>query len=75
MEPNHPGPATDSRNAPVPVAESASADSAALPNELAPQKDGYLRLAADFDNFKKRTRRDSKRQAAAEKEAFIGERP
>jgi molecular chaperone GrpE len=39
--------------------------------ELAAQKDHYLRLAADFDNFKKRTRRDSEQQAAAEKEAFI----
>jgi molecular chaperone GrpE len=38
---------------------------------LAAQKDDYLRLAADFDNFKKRTRRDSEQQAAAEKEAFI----
>jgi len=40
---------------------------------LTAQKDQYLRLAADFDNFKKRTRRDSEQQAAAEKEAFIGD--
>ena len=42
-----------------------------LQNELAKQRDDYLRLAADFDNFKKRTWRDSERQAAAQKEAFI----
>jgi len=41
--------------------------------QLTAQKDQYIRLAADFDNFRKRTRRDSERQAAAEKEAFIGE--
>jgi len=41
--------------------------------ELATQKDNYLRLAADFDNFKKRTRRDSEQQAEAQKEAFIQE--
>jgi molecular chaperone GrpE len=40
---------------------------------LAAQKDDYLRLAADFDNFKKRTRRDSERQATAEKDAFIAD--
>ena len=32
-----------------------------------------MRLAADFDNFRKRTRRDAERQAAAEKEAFISD--
>jgi molecular chaperone GrpE len=46
---------------------------AAVTEELAAQKDEYLRLAADFDNFKKRTRRDSEQQAAAQKEAFIGD--
>ena len=71
MDLNHPRPATDSQNAPAPVADSASADPAILQKELAAQKDDYLRLAADFDNFRKRTRRDSERQAAAEKESFI----
>jgi molecular chaperone GrpE len=46
---------------------------AGLPEELAAQKDDYLRLAADFDNFKKRTRRDAEQQAAAQKEAFIAD--
>ena len=39
--------------------------------ELEVQKDLYLRLAADFDNFKKRTRRDAERQDAAGKEAIL----
>ena len=71
MDSSYPSPATDAQNAPAPVAESPSADLAILQKELAAQKDDYLRLAADFDNFKKRTRRDSARQAAAEKESFI----
>ena len=50
----------------------AATDSASSDNiALAEQKDRYLRLAADFDNFKKRTRRDSGLAAAAEKESFI----
>lgn len=58
---------------PASVAEAAADDTALLRKELAAQQDGYLRLAADFDNFRKRTRRDAERQAAAEKEAFIGD--
>lgn len=56
---------------PPSVADVASADSARLQEELAAQKDAHLRLAADFENFQKRTRRDSAQQAAMEKEAFI----
>lgn len=41
--------------------------------ELATCKSDYLRLAADFDNFRKRTLRESEQRAAAEKEAFIQE--
>jgi len=48
-------------------------DLAKLQQELAAQQDEYLHLAADFDNFKKRTRRDSEQQAAAQKEAFISD--
>jgi molecular chaperone GrpE len=53
------------------TADSASADPALLQTALAAQRDDYLRLAADFDNFRKRTRGDSIQQAAVEKEAFI----
>ena len=49
----------------------ASAGFAELQNALAAQKDDYLRLAADFDNYKKRIRRDSEQQAASGKESFI----
>jgi len=46
---------------------------ALLSKELAAQKDRYLRLAADFDNFKRRTAQEAERRAAAQKDAFIGE--
>lgn len=71
MNSNYSSPAADSQIAPAPVADSPLADPAILQQELATLKDDYLRLAADFDNFKKRTRRDAERQAAAEKESFI----
>jgi molecular chaperone GrpE len=51
--------------------ESVSVDPGLLRKALAAQKDDYLHLAADFENFKKRTRRDTEQQAAAEKESFI----
>jgi molecular chaperone GrpE len=41
--------------------------------ELAEQKDRYLRLAADFDNFRKRTAQESERRSGAKKEALIHE--
>jgi molecular chaperone GrpE len=46
-------------------------DSATLQQELAQQKDVHLRLAADFENFKRRTRQESEGRALAQKEAFI----
>ena len=48
-------------------------DLKSLEGELARQKDLYLRLAADFDNFRKRSAQDADRRAAAQKEAFIRE--
>ena len=72
IDPEQPSPVID-----VPVEPAASAaamaDLASLQQELVAQQDDYLRLAADFDNFKKRTRRDSEQQAAAQKEAFIAD--
>ena len=64
---------TETRNASGSVPDSVASDPAELLKALAAQKDDYLRLAADFDNFRKRTRRDSEQQAAAEKESFISE--
>jgi molecular chaperone GrpE len=49
----------------------ASAESAALLKDLAEQKDLHLRLAADFDNFKQRSRLEAETRAAAQKESFI----
>ena len=71
IPPPPPSSATEAPHPPASVADAASADPAKLQKELAAQKDDYLRLAADFDNFQKRTRRDSEQQAGAEKEAFI----
>ena len=48
-------------------------DLKSLEGELARQKDLYLRLMADFDNFRKRSAQDTDRRAAAQKEAFIRE--
>ena len=48
-------------------------DIGALQTELAVQRGRYLRLSADFDNFRKRTARETERSAAAQKEAFIRE--
>ena len=45
----------------------------ALKAELESQRDRSLRLAADFDNFRRRTAQDADRRAAAQKEAFIRE--
>ena len=66
-----PSPTTDVPDAAAAAAATAAADPTILQQELAAQQDDYLRLAADFDNFRKRTRRDSEQQAAAEKESFI----
>ena len=46
-------------------------DLAAMESELARQKELYIRLAADFDNFRKRSAQESERRATVQKEAFI----
>ncbi len=53
------------------TAETAASESDALLKDLALQKDLHLRLAADFDNFKRRSRQESEVRAAAQKELFI----
>src|SRR5882762_3493475 len=55
------------------AAKALATDIESLETELARQKDLYLRLAADFDNFRKRTMQDIDRRAAAQKDAFIRE--
>jgi molecular chaperone GrpE len=57
-------------------AEDAATDtreSDALLKDLAEQKDLHLRLAADFENFKRRSRQESEARAVAQKESFIVE--
>jgi molecular chaperone GrpE len=49
----------------------AATESDALLKDLAEQKDLHLRLAADFENFKRRSRQESEARAAAQKESFI----
>jgi len=56
----------------VPI-ETTTTESDALRQELATQKDLHLHLAADFENFKRRSRQEVDTRAAAQKESFIQE--
>ena len=51
----------------------AATESEALLKDLAEQKDLHLRLAADFENFKRRSRQEAESRAAAQKESLIVE--
>ena len=53
------------------AAKALATDIESLEAELTRQKELHLRLAADFDNFRKRTAQESERRAAAREEAFI----
>ena len=55
------------------TAETTATESEALLKDLAEQKDLHLRLAADFENFKRRSRQESEARAVAQKESFIVE--
>ena len=55
------------------VAETAASESEALLKDLAEQKDLHLRLAADFENFKRRSRLESDARALAQKVSFMVE--
>jgi molecular chaperone GrpE len=55
------------------AAEITTTESDPLRQELAEQKDLNLRLAADFENFKRRSRQEVESRAAAQKESFIRE--
>lgn len=55
------------------AAETAAAESEALLKDLAAQKDLHLRLAADFENHKRRSRQEADTRAAAQKDAVIVE--
>ena len=64
-----PSPLSDSSGS----SESAATESEALLKDLAEQKDLHLRLAADFENFKRRSRQEAETRAVAQKESFIVE--
>lgn len=64
-------PVIESLNPSASPTDSAGGNAGVIREKLAAKQDDYLRLAADFDNFKKRTLRDSGQKAAAEKESFI----
>lgn len=49
----------------------AASEAEVLLKDLAEQKDLHLRLAADFENFKRRSRQESDARAVAQKESFI----
>ena len=65
-------PSTELESNAVPDA-SAATESEALLKDLAEQKDLHLRLAADFENFKRRSRQEAEARAAAQKESLIVE--
>ena len=58
-------PSSDSKN------EATSASRFMRDDHLTAQREQYLRLAADFDNFRKRTQRETAKQSVAEKNSFI----
>ena len=67
---------TESPNPPVAELDTdatAATESETLLKDLAEQKDLHLRLAADFENFKRRSRQESETRATAQKESFIVE--
>jgi len=53
--------------------ETAATEAETLLKDLAQQRDLHLRLAAHFENFKRRTRQETESRAAAQKESFIAE--
>jgi molecular chaperone GrpE len=55
------------------IAEAAATESDSLRKELVEQKESHLRLASDFENFKRRSRQEGEARAAAQKESFIHE--
>ena len=73
MNPDFPNTSPVARAADPALVATAAAESDALLRDLAEQKDLHLRLMADFENFKRRSRLESEARAAAQKESFIVE--
>jgi molecular chaperone GrpE len=53
--------------------ETTATESDSLRQALAAQKELHLHLAADFENFKRRSRQEADTRAAAQKDSFIQE--
>jgi len=69
---------TNPKKSPLAEAETDStkagvSESDPVRQELLDQKNLYLHLAADFENFKRRSRQETEIRAAAQKESFIHE--
>ncbi len=73
MKTESPNPPAAELDANANTVETAVTESEALVRDLAEQKDLHLRLAADFENFKKRSRQEVEARAVAQKESFIVE--
>jgi molecular chaperone GrpE len=73
MDPTFPSPPAAGPESDASTTEVATSEPELLHQELAELKDLNLRLAADFDSFKRRSRQETESRAAAQKEAFIHE--
>ena len=73
MDPAFPIPPSAGPKSDATVIPAAATESDLLRIQLAEQKDLNLRLAADFANFKRRSRQDVENQALAQKDSFIHE--
>ena len=73
MKTESPGPPAAELDASANLAGTAATGSKALVKDLAEQKDLHLRLVADFENFKRRSRQESEARAVVQKDSFIVE--
>ena len=73
MNPKVQNPPSAGSEASAVTAEAVATDSNSLRDKLAEQTDLRLRLATDFENFKRRSRQESDARAAAQKESLIHE--
>lgn len=71
MKPELPNPPAAEPRALAATSEVAVTAAESLRQQLAECTDQNLRLAADFENFKRRSRQESETRGAAQKEAFI----
>jgi len=70
---NDPSTQPNAESDPRDASDGAASAPEALQQEIETHKDRYLRLAADFGNYKRRMEAEAERRARAQKEAFITE--